>query len=149
MNSFSENNKIVRVSNAAAAATTDITSSAVDMTGFNSCTFLVPFGTITAGAVTSVKVQQSSDDGVSDGYSDLEGTSVTVADDDDNKIAQIEVVKPAKRYLKCIVDRGTQNAVVDGIIAVLSNSDSGPVSTHSTIITAGREIHETPDEGTA
>lgn len=150
MNSFSENNKIVRVSNAAAAATTDITSSAVDMTGFNSCTFLVLLGTITSGAVTSVKVQQSSDDGVADDYDDLEGTSVTIDDDDDdNLIAQVEVVKPSKRYLKCIVDRGTQNAVVDGIVAILSNPDSAPVAASSSIIVAGREIHETPDEGTA
>lgn len=147
MLSFIENNKVVRCSNAAAAAQTDVEATAVDMSGFQSVTFMVPFGTITAGAVTSIKAQQSDDNGSTDGWSDLEGTSVSVADDDDNGVALLEISKPSKRYVRCVVDRGTQNAVVDGVFAILSNPLSGPVTQHTTVI--GAELHETPAEGTA
>lgn len=146
---LSSQTKFIRVSNAVAAGTTDVTPSAgVDMTGFDSVCFFVLFGTITASAVTSIKAQQSSDDGSSDAYSDLEASSVTVADTDDNKIAWIDIHKPGKLYVLPIVDRGTQNAVVDGIFAVLYNArDMATTHDSSTII--GGVFLDTPDEGTA
>ncbi len=141
--------KIIRHSNAVAAGTTAITpSSGIDMKGFDSCLFLASFGAIVSGAATSVKVQQSSDDGVADGYSDLEGTSVTVADDDDNQVVAVEVVKPQKRYLKMIVSRATQNATLDGIVAILSGAKHVP-TTHDSATVVGSETHVSPNEGTA
>lgn len=141
--------KIVRHSVAVAAGTTDIEpSNGVDCAGFDGVRFLVAFGSIVAGAVTSIKAQASSDDGVADGWSDLEGTSITVADDDDNGVAVLEVVAPQKRYVRCVVDRGTQNAVVDAIIAeVYGAQGQMPVTQDSTVI--GAETHASPDEGTA
>lgn len=142
--------KITRHSNAVAAGTTDITPSAgIDMSGFEGCLFMVDLGTITASAVTSIKVQQSSDDGSSDAYSDLEGTSVTIADTDDNKIAYVDVYRPQKRYLKLIVDRGTQNAVVDGITAIQYGPRVLPTTHDSTTVLSGSEVHASPAEGTA
>ena len=41
----------------------------VDMTGFNACTFYLLVGSV---------VEQSSDDGIGDAFSDLEGTAVTL-----------------------------------------------------------------------
>jgi hypothetical protein len=140
--------KFLRVSNAVAAGQTTITSSAVDMQGFESCTFMALFGAITSGAATSIKVQQSSDDGATDAYSDLAGTSVTVADDQDNKMAFVEVSRPTKRYLKCIVSRATQDSAVDGIIAVLTGAHEIP-TTHPSTVMAASELHVSPAEGTA
>ena len=141
--------KMVRHSNAVAAGTTVITPSAgVDTQGFDHVTFQALFGTITAGAATSIEVHQSDDDGDTDAYSALEGTNVTVADDDDNKIAVVEVIRPAKRYLKLVVNRATQNAVLDGIVALLSGAKVHPVTQDSTVIAAS-EIHVSPEEGTA
>jgi hypothetical protein len=93
-------------------------------------------------------VQQSSDDGVADGYSDLEGSSVTVPDDGDNKLFYVEVVRPMKRYLKLIVLRATQNATLDGIVAVLSGAKLVPVTHDATTVGAG-ETWISPEEGTA
>ena len=148
MKGLLKNVEVQRVSNAVAAGTTTITSSAVDMSGFGGVTFLVPFGAITANAVTSCKVQQSSDDGGSDAYSDLEGSSVTVADDQDNLVCVVEVHKPIKRYLKLIVSRATQNAVVDGIIALKYDPRTQPVTQGATVMAAS-EQSASPDEGTA
>lgn len=148
MLTFGEETKLTRVSNAVAAGTTDVNSASVDMQGFDAVAFVVAFGTITAGAATSIKVQQSSDDGSADDWTDLEGTGVTVADDDDNQIAVVDVTHPSKRHLRCVVDRGTQNAVVDGIVAVQYRPDSVP-TTHDAATVVGVETHATPAEGTA
>lgn len=148
MKSFLKNFGVDRVSNAVAAGTTTITSSAVDTSGFDVCTFMIPFGTITTGAATSIKIQQSSDDGSTDAYSDLEGSNITVADDQDNKVAIAEVVRPAKRYLKCVISRATQNSVVDGIFAIKGEPRTMPVTQGSTVMAASETL-ATPAEGTA
>lgn len=140
--------KVTRVSNAVAAGVTDVTSSAIDMKGFDSCQFIVLLGAIVTAAVTSVKAQQSSDDGSADAYADLEGTGITVADDDDNQMVVLDIDHPQERYLKCIVDRATQNATVDGIIAIQYNAQKEPV-THDATTVVGSEYHHAPAEGTA
>lgn len=147
MLSFQENNKIVRLSNAVAAGTSDVDPTAVDMAGFNSVTFVVLFGAIVSGALTSVKAQQSSDNGSTDGFSDIAGSAVTVADTDDNKVAVLEIHNPEKRYVKPFVDRGTQNATVDGIIAILSNPRELPIDDDTTVIEP--VLLAAPAEGTA
>lgn len=142
---FSKEVKIVRHSNAVAAGASDITPSAgVDTQGFRGCIFLVPFGTITSGAATSIELHQSDDDGVADAFSALAGSSVTVADDDDNELKYFEIHNPQKRYLKLIVKRATQNSVVDGIIAFLFNPYIVPVTQPATV--AG-ELSVSPAEG--
>lgn len=146
---LSAKSKITRHNNAVAAGTSDITpTNGIDMANFEGCLFMVPFGTITASAVTSIKVQQSSDDGDADAYADLLGTGVTVEDDDDNQIFWIDVYRPRERYLKLIVDRATQNAVVDGIIAIQYGPKKLP-TTHDSTTVGGGELHASPAEGTA
>lgn len=147
--SLFKNAKTVRHSNAVAAGVTVITPSAgIDMKGFETCTFHVLFGAIVAGGVQSIEVHQSSDDGVVDAYSALAGSNVVVGDDQDNKIAIVEVVRPQKRFLKCIVNRATQNSVVDGITAILTHPRAKPVTQDSTVM-ATSESHVSPAEGTA
>jgi hypothetical protein len=147
MHSLQKQVKVTRVMNAVAAGTSDQNSSVIDMQGWDGVTFLAAFGTITSGAVTSVKVQQGADSGLSDG-ADLEGTSVTVADDDDNQIAIVEVYRPRERYVRLVVDRGTQNAVIDGVIAIQYNGRRQP-STHDSSTVIAAESHNSPAEGTA
>lgn len=141
-----KNTKIVRHNNGAAAGTTTITPSAgIDMQGYNSCLFLVLLGALTDTTVPAIKIQQSSDDGSTDAYSDLEGTAYAVADSDDNGVIAVEIIRPTKRYLKLILARATANAVLDGILAVVGNPSSLPI----TQTTLGNEVHVSPAEGTA
>lgn len=149
MQGFLKNNKVVLCKTAVAAGTSDITdATGVDVSGFEEVAFLVPFGTITSGAVTSVKLQQSDDDGSSDAYSDLEASSCTVADDQDDKVLILACRRPLKKYVRCYVDRGTQNAVVNGIIAILRHPRVSPVTQDSTVISTSKELAG-PAEGTA
>lgn len=145
---FGKDSKITVLSNAVAAGTTDIDSGSIDMQDFENVIFLIQFGAITSGAVTSVKAQQSSDDGSSDSFADLEGTGQTVADTDDDKLFGIEIIRPRERYVKAIVDRATQNAVVESIIAIQYNARKLP-TTHDATTVGGFETHDSPAEGTA
>ncbi len=134
MDTLSENTKFIRISNAVAAATTAITSDAVDMQGYDACCFTVAYGAIASTATNSVKVQQSSDDGASDAYSDIADSTVTVADDDDNQWVVVDVIQPTKRYLKVVATRGVATAVVDGIFAQQYKAKTGPVTQPTTVV---------------
>lgn len=150
MINLSKECKLIRHSNAVAAGATAITPSAgVDTKGFDNVLFVAAFGAIVSGAATSIEVQQSSDDGVADAYSALSGSKVTVADDQDNKLAYVEIARPAKRYLKLVVNRATQNATLDGIVAILSGAHDVPTTHDSTTVMSTSETWITPAEGTA
>jgi hypothetical protein len=117
----------------------------VDMNGYEGVVFFTTPGTITSGAVTSMKVQESADDST---WADLEGTGQTIADDDDNQVFAVEIYRPKKRYLRVVVDRATQNAVVGEIYAIRYGLRSGPAD-NNVADTITSEIHISPDAGTA
>ena len=147
MYNLSKQAKLTRVSNAEAAAQTDIESDSVDMTGFDSICFVVAFGAIDGSAVTSVNAEMSDDDGSADAFAEMLATGITVADDDD-KLVMLDIHQPRERYVRCVVERATQDAVVDSIIALQYNTNVEPV-THDTTTVVGSEWHHAPAEGTA
>lgn len=130
---------------AGAAGQTAITSDVVDTANCDGVLFIVSFGAITAGAVTSIKVQQCDTSGGS--YADLEGTSQTVADDADNTTFYVDVFRPREQFLKLVVSRATQNATVGSILAIKYNTSNRP-TTQGAGVTGG-ETFNWPAEGTA
>ncbi len=137
--------KVTRLMNAVAAGTSDQLSSALDMQGFDGVILLTAFGTITSGAVTSVEVHQCDTSGGS--YAALAGTSIAVADDDDNQVVVHDIYRPRERYIKVNIDRGTQNAVIDGVVAIQYGARVMPTTNDSTTVVS-REVHASPAEGT-
>jgi hypothetical protein len=122
---------------AGAAGTADIESTIVDTAGYGGVQFVIQLGAITSGAVTSAYVQQNTANSTS-GMATLAGTTATIADDDDGQYVVIDVARPAERYVRLVVDRGTQNAVVAAAHAYLYNPSVAPVTNsdsahHSTI----------------
>lgn len=146
---LSRNSKILRVANAAAAGTTDVNSDSVDMAAYRSATFVAAVGALTATQVTKLKLQQSQDDGVVDDWTDIQGSATAaLADTDGNKLLVIHLMRPTKRYVRAVLDRGTANAVLDGIIAILGYPDPSSTSgAHATV--AVSKILRTPGEGVA
>ena len=132
-----------------AAGTTTITSSSVNMAGFNSVLFVVPLGTIVSGAVTSIKLQQSSDDGSSDSFDDLTGTSQTIADTDDDKVVYVDLKQPQKQYVRMVVSRATQNATLGGILALQYQKRSIAPTGFTQGTNVAGEQWTAPAEGTA
>lgn len=123
--------KIIRVSNAVAAGTTNINCTSVDMSNWESVEFFALLGTLTATQVTKLKAQDSSDNS---SFSDLESSATSAfADNASNLMGRLEVVKPRNRYVRAVVLRGTANAVVDGVIAVLRNAHNQPITQDASV----------------
>ncbi len=140
--------KMVRVMDGVVAGTTDQNGTGVDMAGFESVTVVALLGTLTATQVTSMKAQQSDDDGAADAYADLAGSDSGNLDDaDDDKAIVVTIVRPRKRFVRPVLLRGTANAVVDGIVAILEPPHRVP-TTHDASI-ALSETLISPAEGTA
>lgn len=144
---ISKETKVTRVLDAIAAGTSDQNGTVIDMQNFDSVAFIVMFGAIVAGAVTSIKAQQGTQVGGGD-MADLLGTAITVADSDDTSMAILEIKRPRERYVRVVVDRGTQNATIDGAIAIQSGPRVKP-TTHDATTVLGSELHASPAEGTA
>lgn len=145
---YQKREKLVRVLNSTAAGTSDVNCTGVDCEGFSSVEFIAAFGALTATQVTTIKAQQSDDNGSSDGWSDIEGSQTAALDDNDsNDCLRLEISKPKKRYVRAVVERGTENAVVDGVVAILRGPDYWPVTDDATVIDAVT-LNE-PAEGTA
>lgn len=130
---LSQRVKTVRVVNATAAGTSDINGSTLDMAGYDSVRFIALLGTLTATQVTLLKAQQGDASNLSDA-ADITGATTTAAGDSDgNKMLILDVVRPQKRYVRCVVDRGTANAVVDGVIAELYNARVEAITADTTV----------------
>jgi|TARA_Y100000310_G_scaffold271213_1_gene285611 hypothetical protein len=144
---LSKATKVTRHEVAVAAGSTDITPSGyIDMQNFEGCMFIINFGTITATAVTGVRLQQCDTSGGT--YADLEGSAQVVADSDDDQAFIIDCYRPQERYLKVIIDRATANAVLDGITAIQYGPRKLPVSDDSSTV-GGSELLVSVAEGTA
>jgi hypothetical protein len=128
------------------AGTSNVNSDIVDTAGFDGVRFIIGFGTITSGAVTSIKVQENSANSTS-GMADILGSSITVADTDDNKIAISDYVRPLQRYLRLSTLRATQNSVIDFVIVELYRARSEPITDDTSVISS--EFWASPAEGTA
>jgi len=130
---------------AGVAGTSDINGSILDMEGFDGVLVIVRFGEITGSAVTSIKMQQ--DTAVGGGtMADLADTAQTVADTDDDKTFYIDLYRPLERYVRVVVDRATQNAVVASAEYIQYGARLAP-TTHGTGVSG--ETHASPAEGTA
>lgn len=133
---LSERVKTTRVSNAVAAGTTDSNSSSVDMAGFDAVRFIVLLGTLTSTQVTKLLIQQSDDDSTFETIA----TSNAAADADSNKMFISDVYRPEKRYVRAVVDRGTANAVIDGVIAEQYEARDMPVTNGTTVIQTQKSV---------
>lgn len=128
---------------AGAAGTSEITGTVVDLSGYQGCLFVVQFGPIVAGAVTSIKVQQD-DAAAMAAAADLADTGQTVADTDDNTVRFVDVKRPSKDFLRLVVSRGTQAATC-AAMAYLYAGRQFPTA-HGAGVTG--EVHDAPVEGT-
>lgn len=142
--------KVTRVMNAVAAGTTAQNSSVVDMTGWDGVKFILLIGTLSATQVTSLKAQQDVVVGFG-GAADLAGTLTgPFADADGNKCLILDVYRPREPFVRCVVNRATANAVIDGVIAIQygpTAQSSTPAHDSTTVKTSKSLV--SPAEGTA
>lgn len=142
---LSKAGKVSRVMNAQAAGTGTTNGTGVDNRGFQGVTFYALIGVIDAAGTVDVKAQESDDNST---WSDLEGSNIAFAADDDNKVAVLEIAKPRKRYARPVVVRtGGTTTTIDGVLAVQTTAAGEPVTHDSTV--KASELHHAPAAGTA
>ena len=127
---------------AGAAGSSVIAGSTIDFADYEGALIIVQTGAIVSGAATSIKFQGGA---TTTPTTDIEGTSQTIADTDDDEVFYIDVKNPVHRYGRLYVTRGTQNATVSAV-AILYGSRSSP-TTQASGVTG--ESHVAPAAGTA
>lgn len=131
----------------ATAASADRNGDIIDMAGYSAAKFVVTFHSIAAGAVTSVKLQQGAAANMSDA-ADLEGTSLSVAADDDGQAFTLSIEKPRERYVRLVVDKDGANNTTESATVELYGARTQPALVNVTDEVT-HEYHVSPAEGTA
>jgi hypothetical protein len=138
MQSLLEQAKYLLSSAAAAAATTDLDGAVIDLAqdgGYDGVLFVAQLGDVTATSVLELQCQGSAAaNGSSPSTEATTGTFTAGASDADNKLLVLDVSRPANRYVFSRLKRGTANAVVNSVLAVLYKNKVGPVTQDAVVI---------------
>ncbi len=127
---------------AGAAGTTAVNGATVDLSGVEEVMVIVPFGAITAGAVTSIRWQEGA---TTSPTTDVAGTNITVLDTEDDTVKVLRIVKPRSRYGRVVISRATQNAVVGAALYILTGRREVPTTDGAGVL---GELHISPAPGT-
>ncbi|HLD93922.1 MAG TPA: hypothetical protein VI703_06950 [Anaerolineales bacterium] len=146
MRNFSSDVKITKVKDASAAGQTAVNSDAVDMAGYESVLFLVNAGAITATGVQSINAAESPTSGGT--YTDLAGSKVPIADDDDNQAFWVEIKRPLQRFVRLEIARATADSAFGAIWAFQFGPSVKPQINNVVDAITG-ELWVSPAEGTA
>src|SRR5262245_40084960 len=128
------------------AGTADINGAIVDMAGFDAIAFLVVFGAIAGGAVTSIKMQRDDAANMASA-ADIADSGQTVAVADNGKTFISDLYFPGKRYVRGVVDRGTANATVRAAFYILYGARTPPAGAQGSTVVV--EQLKDRGEGTA
>ncbi|RWP31811.1 hypothetical protein [Mesorhizobium sp.] len=133
--SLLKNCKITRVAASAVAAQTDVTGSILDMAGFEGVMFIALTGDVTDTSALALKAEQNPLNQAG-GMAELVGSAsfAAGATSADSKALVLDVHKPRERYVRAVLERGTANAVVDGIIAIQYMPWSAPTTQDASVI---------------
>jgi len=120
----------------------------VDMAGFDEVTFIAAFQTVVNDAVVTMRVAHGDTDGTGNmtvseatlGAITSDGTTIALS----NKSLALAVTKPKYRYHEIQIVVATQNAPIDGVIAILSKAREKPTTQGATVI--DEAIFASPDD---
>lgn len=132
---LTKNALFTRVENAAAAGQTTLTTDTLDMKGYDGCTFIAALGDVTDTSVLTLTIATGdASDGSDAADTGIIATFTAGASDADNKLLIAEIVRPLKRYVTATLDRGTANAVVDGIFCIQTDANTEPVTQSASVV---------------
>lgn len=129
--------KITVVAAAAAAAQTAVTSSVLDMQGFDGVMYIALLGDVTDTAVLTLTANGNSANSTSSPTPVAQkATAAFTADASsaDSKVLVIDVARPTLRYQFAVLTRTAANAVVGGIIAIQYAAAKKPTAHDASVI---------------
>lgn len=125
------------VENAAAAGTTDLETDILDMAGFESVAFLLHTGTLTDTGTVTLDFYENTANSTS-GSTKIDASSTAtltgLSNNGDNKLWIAERIRPTKRYVYAVVNRGTANCVVNSVIAAQYGATETPVTQPASVV---------------
>ncbi|MGP9819195.1 hypothetical protein ACTZWW_04190 [Salinarimonas sp. NSM] len=129
--------KFVVVEASAIAGTTTLTTDVVDLAGFDSVAFVAHLGDVTDTSVLTLTGYTNDTNNTTTPTETAAAVTFTAgASDADNKLMVVDMVKPRQRYAYATLERGTANAVVNGIVAILYNAHNKPVTQPASVLVA-------------
>lgn len=144
MQNFSKNNKIsylLKASTAPTSVTTGVDSAALDMSGFNSVTFVSKVDLAAVDGVMTLSVRGSTASAGT--YQAISGATVSSTTGQLDGLLAIELDRPTFTYLKARIVQATSDVQHGGVIAIQSEPKSAPVTHDSTsfLQTLVRVVH--------
>lgn len=134
---LSKSIKITVVEAAAGAATSELVSDVLDMSGYDGVMFLALTGDVTASSVLTLTVKANSANSTSSPspVTQKATTALTAgASDADSKLLMVDVYKPTLRYVFASLTRADQNAIIGGVIAIQYGASVKPTTQDATVI---------------
>ncbi len=117
-----------------------------DMEGYDGIMAVMHCAAIAGSAVGDIHFETATDSGFSGG-TDLLGTAIAVADDDDNQIFVAELNKPLERYVRAVVTKDTTNAQAESVLYIQYKGIKRPeVNSVDDLVTY--ELNVSPARGT-
>lgn len=115
--------KLLTAADAASAATTTLNGSIVlDLMDYDGVIVFAALGDVTSGCVLNLKLQGNASNSTT-GMTDITGATTgdvtATGTSADLKLLAVDVHRPAQRYVRPVLARGTANAVVNGMYAIL------------------------------
>lgn len=123
----------------AIAATSAVNGTTLDMAGYEGVLWIARIGT--AAANNTIKAQQGAASNLSDA-ADLAGTAVASGS---NNVLVLDLTRPAKRYVRAVITRGT-STTLDTLISIRYKSRTAALAAAAGI---SQEQWNAPAEGTA
>ncbi|HEX4499849.1 MAG TPA: hypothetical protein VH187_01580 [Scandinavium sp.] len=125
--------------NAQTAGSTAVDGTSIDMTAYDGVMFVASVGALTATQVTTLQAKGSNDNTTFNPFT-TNAQTLAMADADSNKLLVLDIFRPMTRFVRPTINRGTANAVINCVIAILYNADKLPstdatsVSQHATFV---------------
>jgi len=138
--------KHVKISDALdyASGTATRNGATLDMSGWDGVLMIVKHATIASGASGDIHAEQGNESDASD-MTDLAGTKIAVADDDDNQTFVLDIYRPTDRYVRVVVTKDGSNAQAETALYLQYRGRKLPVTDMGA---DEYELHVSPSEGT-
>ncbi len=118
----------------------------LDMLGYDGVVAVMITAAIAGSSVGDIHFETSTDSGMSGG-TDLLGTAIATADNDDNQIFAVDLYKPLERYVRAVVTKDTTNAHAETVIYIQYKGIKRPeINNVDDLVTS--ELHVSPARGT-
>jgi hypothetical protein len=133
--------EIRKIDNGHVAGTTTITPTSIDMSGFDAIAVIADLGTVTDNCVLNLKLQSGAkSDGtdaadMKDPAGNVVGTGNLTAATSSNTMLAVDATRPNQKYVTPVLARGTQNAVINTMLAILYRAKAVlPVAQGTTVL---------------